>query len=226
MLPSLVAAMLRDLAGPSEVALPMLGMPAKSPQALANMYIDMYSDIFYSACQAVSHLNFSRLGWGASELRRLGRFLRYCPRAHTLELAGNPLGEEGGQLVAEMLCQPSCPVTKVDLRDTGVGAGAVRQLMSSGRIRAVELNELPLYSVREVEHLGATRGVFHGQARLVLDKQAARRRVAAVEPEEGARRSKEWQARKSHRYGWPDGWEDWKGREEWEQGPAGEMYEC
>ena len=68
MLPSLVAAMLRDLAGPSEVALPMLGMPAKSPQALANMYIDMYSDIFYSACQAVSHLNFSRLGWGASEL--------------------------------------------------------------------------------------------------------------------------------------------------------------
>lgn len=51
-------------------------------------------------------------------------------------------------LLAEMLAKPGCPVTRLNVQHTGIPAEAVERLLTVSRIRAIELSELPVYSVR------------------------------------------------------------------------------
>ena len=71
-----------------------------------------------------------------------------------------------GAIVADMLLRQGCPVTRLSLKRTAIGAEAVERLLRSPRLRAIELSELPLYGVDEVrrERLrGGPKGRMQGR---------------------------------------------------------------
>ena len=129
----------------------------------------------------------------------------YCTRTAALSLRGIDLREEeAAHIVAEMLLRPTCPVTRIDLRETHICAEAVQRLLASPRLRAIELSELPLLTTDQCRRLQLTCGQLASGPRLIVSRAAAVRRMFDVQVEEAEAERQHRERRAAHRLGWEE----------------------
>lgn len=166
------------------------------------MLIDSYEDFFVAVTRMTPELTFSCMGWTAAHMPALARFLACCKRCTSLDVSGNDLAHEGGRVLADALAQSTCPVSRVDLRETRVDAETVERLLGIIRLRAIHLSALPIYSTREITRLGVTHGQLQAQPRILIDRRAREQRVRRIQRREERRERAAWDARGAHRLGW------------------------
>ena len=143
--------------------------------------------------------------WGVAELRSLAACLPYCTRCTHLSLAGIDLsGGEAAQCVAEMLLRPSCPVTRLDLKGTAIGADALERLLASPRLRAIELSELPVFTSDQCRGLTLTGGQLTSGPRVLVSRAATVRRIFEVQADEAEEQRRHLERRAAHRLGWEE----------------------
>jgi hypothetical protein len=190
---------------PAAVAAALRGHKSCAVEDDRELLAELYSDFFASVTRMVPQLSFAGLGWGASEMRALSRFVALCSRCVSIDLSGNSLGAEGGRAVAAIVSRQGCNIRRVNLKRTAVDAETVESLLRCQRVKAIELSVLPIYSTSEIARLKLQHGQMQNQPRLLLDHGAAEERVWAIrEGERIANRAHDVR-RAAHRHGWDDG---------------------
>ena len=166
------------------------------------MAVQMYADWFAAATRMAPALECSGRSWGVAQMRSLAELLPHCVRCRALDLAGNPLGAEGGALLVRALAKPTCGITRLDVRHTGLPAECVRALLEIRRLKSIALAPLNLYGARQALALEVLEGQMPHQPRLVLEPDASEQRALEVLDDELRGVQKALKARHAHQLGW------------------------
>jgi|LauGreDrversion4_1035100.scaffolds.fasta_scaffold08467_4 hypothetical protein len=173
-----------------------------SHAAEAEMAVQMYADFFAAATRMAPALECAGRSWGVAQMRVLAELLPHCVRCRALDLSGNPLGAEGGALLVRALAKPTCGITRLDVRHTGLPAECVRALLEIRRLKSIALAPLNLYGARQALALEVLEGQMPHQPRLVLEPDASEQRALDVLDDELRGVQKALKARHAHQLGW------------------------
>ena len=173
-----------------------------SHAAEAQMAVQMYADFFAAATRMAPALECAGRSWGVAQMRLLAELLPHCVRCRALDLAGNPLGAEGGALLVRALAKPTCGITRLDVRHTGLPAECVRALLEIRRLKSIAIAPLNLYGARQALVLEVLEGQMPHQPRLVLEPDASEQRALDVLDDELRGVQKALKARHAHQLGW------------------------
>ena len=188
----------------SELTIPLLATMCRHARRVdRELALALWADFLRSSTARLRTLDFHGRGWALPELRLLAELLPDCTRCISLDLSGNELGGAGGALLARVLSQPGCLVTRLNVMHTGLTEAGARALLAITRLKTVALAPLTLYGSRQALELEVVKGQLPQQPRLHLEQGASERRaVQAIHEGELERARKLHDARRAHRLGW------------------------